>query len=104
MVKKDRKFYRDYISDLIRKGAVKAALSWIAKKMAFLTTGPLGWLTTLVLEQAWDYFGDKMVKWALRKGALVIDKTDGYIKAKKIKDARESDGTSYDDSVDDVFR
>lgn len=101
---RSRKFYRDHIAGLVKDGAVKAALSWITKKVAFMTTGPLGWLTTLVLEQLWDYFGDKMVRWALRKGALIYDKVDGNIKAVKIKKSRGQGGSAYDDAVDDIFK
>lgn len=98
-----REWVRDYISDLVTKGVVKTVLAWIAKKAAFMTTGPLGWLTSLIIEQIWDYFGDKMVRWAVRKGALFIDKVDGNIKAVKIKNARGKGGSDYDDAVDDVF-
>lgn len=105
MEKKDstRKFYRDYITSLIKKGAMKIALSWIAKKATWLTTGPLGWLTGLILDQLWDRFGEKTVKWALRKGTLFYDKTDGKIKAVKVIEARGTNDSSYDDAVDDIL-
>lgn len=105
MYKQDkRKQFRDFISNKIKNGAVKTALSWIATKAAWATTGPLGWLATLILGEIWDYVGDKFVKWALRKGALVYDKADGSIKAKKIKKARQNADSNYDDAVDDVFK
>lgn len=102
----DRKQTRDYVSGLIKNGAIKIALSWIAKKAAALTVGPLGWLVTLILEQFWDYFGDKLVRWAFRKGCLVVDTIDGTIKSRKIKEAREANSensSDYDAAVDSVF-
>ena len=104
MVKlKNRDWIRDYISDLIKKGAVKAVLSWLSKKISKIVTGPLGWLASLIISQAWDFFGDKIVRWAVRKGTLIYDKIDGNIKAVKIKQARGRGDSSYDDAVDDVF-
>lgn len=99
----NRKELRDKISAFIKEGAVKTALSWIVKRFAFLSSGPLGWLTTLIVSELWDYFGDKVVRWATRKGALIYDKIDGNIKAIKVKDARGSNDSSYDSSVDDIL-
>ena len=103
--KKSRKETRDYIAGLVKSGAVKTALSWITKKWAFFATGPLGWLAALVLDQVWDYFGDKIVRYGMRKGALIYDKVDGHIKVIKIKEAKK-DGkqADYDNSIDDAFK
>lgn len=101
--KKDRKFWRDYIAKIIKDGAVKIGLSWLVKRFAILATGPLNWLASLVVIEIWDFFGDKLVRWALRKNALIYDTVDGNIKAVKIKKSRGRNDSTYDSSVDDVF-
>lgn len=102
--KYSRKWVRDYLSSIIKKGALKVAFSWIGKKAAFLATGPLGWLATLVMNGLWDYFGDRVVRWSVKKGALVFDEIEGSIKALKIRKARDESGENYDNAVDDVFK
>ena len=93
------------MSRLVRKGVVKTALSWIATKAAFLTTGPLGWFVTLILDEIWDFFGDKIVRYAMIKGALVYDKASGTIKVHKIRKAKQSGNQDeYDSAVDDAFK
>jgi len=100
----EKKKLKQIILDLAREGAIKQALLWLARKAAFLTTGPFSWLTEIIINQIWDAFGDKVVRWAFRKGVLVYDKTDGYIKAVKIKKSRGKRDSSYDSSVDDIFK
>jgi hypothetical protein len=99
----NKKETRESVSNFIKGGVVQAALSWLVKSFSSLSSGPMGWLVNLVLSQLWDRFGDMAVRWAIRKGALFVDKTDGKIKAVKVENARKSDDSSYDDAVDDVF-
>jgi len=101
----NEKWWRNYVADLFKSAAIKAALNFIKKKFALTLAGPWGWLADLVLGKLWDAFGAPMVRWAQRKLLLGVDKATGRIKVRKIKEAKEAGNVKdYDDAVDDLFK
>lgn len=82
---------------------MKVALAFIAAKAGWLLYGPLGWATNMVLAKLWDVFAGKAIRWAMRKGALVVDIRTGKIRIKKINKAKdESDNDTYWDTISDI--
>lgn len=103
-MKKNEKFWRDYVTNFFKSAAVNAALKFIRTKIGWALTGPWGWLAELVLGKLWDKFGAPAVRWAQRKGLLGVDKVTGKIKVKKVKDAKEAGNVAdYDSAIDDLF-
>ena len=100
----NEKWWRNYVANLFKSAAVKAALNFIKSKFGLVLAGPWGWLANLVLEKLWDYFGAPMVRWAQRKLLLGVDKATGKIKVRKVKDAKEAGNVAdYDSAIDDLF-
>lgn len=98
-----RKLIRDKISAIIRGRVVSLAISFIATKVAWLATGPWGWVLNIVLSAVWNLVGDKMVRWAVRKGGLVLDKTQGKIRINKINKAKQDeDIDEYVDTISNI--
>lgn len=106
-MKSNKQFYKilaKYLSELLKKKAAKAAFSFLVKKVAFLATGPGGWIFGILFTFVWDAVGEKAVNYLVRKGALAVDMTNGSVKAKKLKKAKESgDAQAVDDAVDDLL-
>ena len=102
---KNRKYVTDLISKFLKDKAAKAALSFLTKKIAFLATGPGGWIFGIAFGILWNKFGDKAIKWLSRKGAFAVDLGTGKVKANKITKARkEGTNEDYDNAVDDMFK
>ena len=100
---KDRKFWRDKIDEFFKSRAMKLALAFISAKASWLVAGPMGWLTNIILSHLWNALASKALKWAMRKGALVVDKRQGKIRIKKINKAKdENNDDDYWDTISDI--
>jgi len=81
---------RKAIEEFFKGAAIKAALSFIGSKVAWMVTGPWGWIANLVLTKLWNAWGRGAVNWATRKGLLFYDTQQGKIQYKKIEKAIQS--------------
>lgn len=87
------------ILSVLKTKAVELALS----KIVGATVGFKAWLVKFVIKYAFDQLAEPVIELALRKGQLVIDKTNGkiiYLKVKKAKQDGNKD--DYLDSIGDA--
>ena len=96
MLQKNRQYWRDKTSSIIKTGAVQAALVALSSVMAWATKGPIGWITERIMEKVWDLTGDKLLRFAIRKSCLAVDLRQGQIRVRKIYDAKNNkDADAY---------
>lgn len=92
-----------YLLQVLKQKFVEAAL----KKVFGTLIGISGfkvWLISFVTKEFWDEICRPLVLWAIRKGLLVYDVTEGKIIVARIKRARDdSSQDDYDSAVDDLF-
>lgn len=102
-MKLTRKQWRDWTSDLIKKGAVDSLLLLLSKGWSFINVGPVNWVAEKIIEYVWDKTGDKLIRMILRKGWLAYDLHQGRFKIKKINKAKENeDSNDYWDTISDI--
>jgi len=93
---KDRQYWRDKVSRIIKTGVVQAALAFLSTVAAWATKGPIGWIAERIMEKVWDLTGDKLLRYAIRKRCLAVDKKQGQIRVRKIYDAKNNkDADAY---------
>lgn len=92
---------RDRLVEHFKDKAVKFAL----KKLlgSAMAGGFKGWLVKFIAEYLFEEIAEPVIKLAIRKGFLVVDKISGHITVKKINKAKENnDEDSYVDSIGSV--
>ena len=98
-----RKVIRDKVTNFLKSKVMKLILDFIALKAAWLLSGPIGWITNLVLTLLWNRFGRAAANWLMRKGVLGVDMTHGKIKIYKIDKAKdENDANTYWDTISGI--
>jgi len=101
--KKDRKYYRDKVSGLIKTGVVNSALVYVGGIWTKFAGGPIGWIAEKLLEYVWDKTGDKFIRFLVRKSYLGVDLKTGQIRIKKINKAKiEGDEQEYWRNIGDI--
>ena len=84
---------------VLKTKAVEVALA----KLVGATAGFKAWLVKFVVEYFFDTLAEPVIKLALRKGQLVIDKRRGKIVYKKVMDAKDKQNKDdYLDSIGDA--
>ena len=92
---------RDAVIDHLKGKAVKLAL----KKFlgSALAGGFKAWLVKFIVTELFEELAEPIVRLLIRKGFLVYDKTQGAIRIKKLRQAKEEgDEDEYNQQVDDL--
>ena len=93
----------DYLLANLKFETLKFFFSKIFKNAPMV--GFKAWLFKLAFNLFWDRLAEPIIKYAIRKGLLAIDKHKGNIQIKKLQEARDADDKdAYDDVVDDIFK
>lgn len=96
------KWLGDYLLAIFKKESVKLLFSKLFKTASM--SGLRLWLVKFVVNAAWNFIGEPIAKYAIRKGLLFYDKVDGHVKVRKLQRARdENNQEDYDNARDDIF-
>lgn len=67
--------------------------------------GLKAWLFKIGFNLLWDRFAEPAIQYAIRKGLLAVDKHNGNVQIKKLKEAKDAnDKGKYEDIITDIFK
>jgi len=85
----------------LEKAVVKTALKKILGSAVM--GGFKAWLIKFIATELFEHVAEPVIRLAIRKGQLIYDKTDGNLKLKKIREAKDEDDTdTYWDTIGDI--
>lgn len=80
------------------------ALNKIFGALAVTAGGFKIWIAKIIVGYGFDKILVPVINTLIRKGTLLYDVTDGKIKVKKLREARnDNNQQDYDNSVDDIL-
>lgn len=96
---KVKKKFLNYLLNLLESRLVKMIL-----KRLLISGGIKTWLIKFLASEVFEEIVEPLVAELEEQGHLFYDRTKGKIRAKKIRDARQSGNEQdYNSSIDDVF-
>ncbi len=94
-----RKRLRDWAVEQFKGAFIKAALKAILGTAA--AGGFKGWLVKFIATELYEEVGEPVVKAVLVEAGYRIDKFNGKLEVKKLREATDAD--SHDTAVDDIL-
>ena len=95
------KMLKTYIINFLKSEAIKLALKKILGNA--VAGGFKAWLIKLIITELFEEVAEPVIRLAIRKGQLVVDKTSGKMKVKRIERAKdEGDEDAYTRNIGSV--
>ena len=92
---------KTYIINFLKSEAIKLALKKLLGSP--LAGGFKAWVIKLIITELFEEVAEPVIRLVIRKGQLVVDKTSGKIKVKRIERAKnEGDEDAYTSNIGSV--